>query len=403
MYSLKKLLALMNDKEINASDLHIKSNNKPYYRINKNLVPVGEKILTENEIIEMIKEIINEEYLKELNKKGSIDYGYYLEGTRYRINIFKTQGSIALAARRILNPPDSFEILNLPSDLIKNIVNKMRGLVLVSGPAGSGKTTTCASIIQYINKNYSKRIVSIEDPIEYVFNDVKSFITQREVGLDTTSFLQGLKDALRQDPDIIFIGELRDPESTLIALNSAETGHMVITTVHSENTIKTIYRILDMFKEEQREVAREILMNSITAIISQKLVNSIRTGNLLPVIEILVATPTIRGLIRDNELNKIYDYILNGEYDGMITFGKSLKNLIKQGHIAKEMALKLTDHPEELYQVEETYSTDTFVKGLSSDYSSSFSYSSIENSKTNEINEEDQESFYKSSEGSIFF
>ncbi len=403
MYSLKKLLALMNDKEINASDLHIKSNNKPYYRINKNLVPVGEKILTENEIIEMIKEIINEEYLKELNKKGSIDYGYYLEGTRYRINIFKTQGSIALAARRILNPPDSFEILNLPSDLIKNIVNKMRGLVLVSGPAGSGKTTTCASIIQYINKNYSKRIVSIEDPIEYVFNDVKSFITQREVGLDTTSFLQGLKDALRQDPDIIFIGELRDPESTLIALNAAETGHMVITTVHSENTIKTIYRILDMFKEEQREVAREILMNSITAIISQKLVNSIRTGNLLPVIEILVATPTIRGLIRDNELNKIYDYILNGEYDGMITFGKSLKNLIKQGHIAKEMALKLTDHPEELYQVEETYSTDTFVKGLSSDYSSSFSYSSIENSKTNEINEEDQESFYKSGEGSIFF
>lgn len=403
MYSLKKLLALMNDKEINASDLHIKSNNKPYYRINKNLVPVGEKILTENEIIEMIKEIINEEYLKELNKKGSIDYGYYLEGTRYRINIFKTQGSIALAARRILNPPDSFEILNLPSDLIKNIVNKMRGLVLVSGPAGSGKTTTCASIIQYINKNYSKRIVSIEDPIEYVFNDVKSFITQREVGLDTTSFLQGLKDALRQDPDIIFIGELRDPESTLIALNAAETGHMVITTVHSENTIKTIYRILDMFKEEQREVAREILMNSITAIISQKLVNSIRTGNLLPIIEILVATPTIRGLIRDNELNKIYDYILNGEYDGMITFGKSLKNLIKQGHITKEMALKLTDHPEELYQVEETYSTDTFVKGLSSDYSSSFSYSSIENSKTNEINEEDQESFYKSGEGSIFF
>ncbi len=403
MYSLKKLLALMNDKEINASDLHIKSNNKPYYRINKNLVPVGEKILTENEIIEMIKEIINEEYLKELNKKGSIDYGYYLEGTRYRINIFKTQGSIALAARRILNPPDSFEILNLPSDLIKNIVNKMRGLVLVSGPAGSGKTTTCASIIQYINKNYSKRIVSIEDPIEYVFNDVKSFITQREVGLDTTSFLQGLKDALRQDPDIIFIGELRDPESTLIALNAAETGHMVITTVHSENTIKTIYRILDMFKEEQREVAREILMNSITAIISQKLVNSIRTGNLLPVIEILVATPTIRGLIRDNELNKIYDYILNGEYDGMITFGKSLKNLIKQGHIAKEMALKLTDHPEELYQVEETYSTDTFVKGLSSDYSSSFSYSSIENSKTNEINEEDQKSFYRSGEGSIFF
>ncbi len=403
MYSLKKLLALMNDKEINASDLHIKSNNKPYYRINKNLVPVGEKILTENEIIEMIKEIINEEYLKELNKKGSIDYGYYLEGTRYRINIFKTQGSIALAARRILNPPDSFEILNLPSDLIKNIVNKMRGLVLVSGPAGSGKTTTCASIIQYINKNYSKRIVSIEDPIEYVFNDVKSFITQREVGLDTTSFLQGLKDALRQDPDIIFIGELRDPESTLIALNAAETGHMVITTVHSENTIKTIYRILDMFKEEQREVAREILMNSITAIISQKLVNSIRTGNLVPLIEILVATPTIRGLIRDNELNKIYDYILNGEYDGMITFGKSLKNLIKQGHITKEMALKLTDHPEELYQVEENYSTDTFVKGFSSDYSSSFSYSSIQDSKTNEINEEDQESFYKSSEGSIFF
>ncbi len=391
MYSLKKLLTLMNDKEINASDLHIKSNNKPYYRINKNLVPIGEKILTENEIIEMIKEIISEDYLKELNKKGSIDYGYYLENTRYRMNIFKTQGSIALAARRILNPPDSFEIINLPSDLIKNIVNKMRGLVLVSGPAGSGKTTTCASIIQYINKNYSKRIVSIEDPIEYVFTDIKSFITQREVGLDTISFLQGLKDALRQDPDIIFIGELRDPESTLIALNAAETGHMVITTVHSENTIKTIYRILDMFKEEQREVAREILMNSITAIISQKLINSLKTGNLVPVIEILVATPTIKGLIRDNELNKIYDYILNGEYDGMITFGKSLKNLIKQGHITKEMAIKLTDHPEELYQVEDSYSSDNFVKDIS--YHSKRQFEETEQT----------DNFYKSSEGSIFF
>jgi twitching motility protein PilT len=403
MYSLKKLLALMNDKEINASDLHIKSNNKPYYRINKNLVPIGEKILTENDIINMIKEIIeDEEYLRDLYRKGSIDYGYYLENTRYRINIFKTQGSIALAARRILNPPENFEALNLPSDLIKNIVNKMRGLVIVSGSAGSGKTTTCASIIQYINKNYAKRIVSIEDPIEYVFNDIKSFITQREVGLDTISFLQGLKDALRQDPDIIFIGELRDPESTLIALNAAETGHMVITTIHSENTIKTIYRILDMFKEEQREVAREILMNSITAIISQKLITSIKTKNLIPIVEILVVTPTIRGLIRDNELNKIYDYILNGEYDGMITFAKSLKNLIKQGHITKEMAIKLTDHPEELYQVEESYTSDSFVKGISSNYNQEYHYnSSYQN--TTELQEEEKDSFYKSNEGSIFF
>jgi len=399
MYSLKKLLSLMNDEEINASDLHIKSNNKPYYRINKNLVPIGDKILTENDIINMIKEIIeDEEYLKDLNRKGSVDYGYCLDNTRYRINIFKTQGKLALSARRILNPPENLEILNLPSDLIKNIVNKMKGLVIVSGLAGSGKTTTCASIIQYINKNYSKRIVSIEDPIEYVFDDIKSLITQREVGLDTISFLQGLKDTLRQDPDIIFIGELRDPESTLIALNAAETGHMVITTVHSENTIKTIYRILDMFKEEQREVAREILMNSITAIISQKLITSIKTNSLVPVIEILISTPTIKGLIRDNELNKIYDYILNGEYDGMITFGKSLKNLIKQGHITKEMAIKLTDHPEELYQVEEYYTTDTFTTGISSNYSSNYNYSDLTNDE-----EEKNDNFYKSSEGSIFF
>lgn len=400
MYSFKKLLVLMNDKEINASDLHIKSNNKPYYRINKNLVPIGDKILTENEIINMIKEIIeDEDYLKDLNKKGSIDYGYYLENTRYRINIFKTQGSLALAARRILNPPENFEELNLPSNLIKNIVNKMRGLVIVSGPAGSGKTTTCASIIQYINKNYTKRIVSIEDPIEYVFKDIKSFITQREVGLDTTSFLQGLKDALRQDPDIIFIGELRDPESTLIALNASETGHMLITTIHSENTTKTIYRILDMFKQEQREVAREILMNSITAIISQKLITSLKTGNLIPIIEILVVTPTIRGLIRDNELNKIYDYILNGEYDGMITFGKSLKNLIKQGHITKEIALKLTDHPEEIYQVEEDYTNNNFTTGIASNYSNQYNHYNKEEEEQSDTNT----NYYKSNEGSIFF
>lgn len=395
MYSLKKLLILMNDKEINASDLHIKVNNKPFYRINKALVPVGEKIITENEIIEMIKEIISEEELHQLNKKGSIDYGYYIDNVRYRINIFKTQGSIALAARKILYPPEDFNDINLPSELIINIVNKMKGLVIVSGPAGSGKTTTCAAIIQYINKNYTKRIVSIEDPIEYVFNDKKSFITQREVGLDTPSFLQGLKDALRQDPDIIFIGELRDPDSTLIALNAAETGHMVITTIHSENTTKTIYRILDMFKEEQREVAREILMNSITAIISQKLITSLKTKNLVPVIEILISTPTIRGLIRDNELNKIYDYILNGEYDGMITFGKSLKNLIKEGHITKEIAIKLTDHPEELYQVEETYQTTDFTKGINTSYQ-------IDNSNIDDQNEYNN-NYYKDNQGSIFW
>ncbi|MCX7758008.1 MAG: PilT/PilU family type 4a pilus ATPase [bacterium] len=353
MYNFIKLLEIMNDKDVNATDLHIKVGLKPAYRINKQLVFFGNEVVSYENIIQILKENFDTRYLKELETTGSFDYGISVSNIRFRINVFKTQGAIGISARKILEPPENFESLNLPLELIIRIIEKQKGLILISGTAGSGKTTTASAIIQYINSNYSKRIVTIEDPIEYVFTDRKCFITQREIGIDTISFERGLRDALRQDPDIIFLGELRDYQSAWIAINAAETGHMVITTLHSDSTIKTIYRIMDMFKEEQREVAKEALMNSLNAIICQKLVNSIKTSKLMPVVEIMVSTPTIKGLIRDNEILKIYDYILNGEYDGMITFGKSLRKLVEEGHLSRKVAITLTEHPEELHHVEE--------------------------------------------------
>ncbi|MFN3478007.1 MAG: type IV pilus twitching motility protein PilT [bacterium] len=353
MYNFLKLLEVMNDKEVNATDLHLKIDSKPAYRINKKLVFFGDKIINEDNMIQILKENFDTRSLKELEINGSFDYAISLGNIRFRINVFKTQGKIGISARKILEPPENFGKLNLPTELITRIIEKQKGLILVSGTAGSGKTTTAAGIIEYINQHYPKRIVTIEDPIEYVFTDKKSFITQREVNIDTISFEKGLKDALRQDPDVIFLGELRDPESTFLAINAAETGHLVITTIHSDSTIKTIYRIIDMFKENQRETVKEAIMNSLNSIICQKLITSIKTGNLIPAIEIMVSTPTIKGLIRDNEVLKIYDYILNGEYDGMITFGKSLKKLIQEGHITRQMAIQLTDHPEELIHAEE--------------------------------------------------
>ncbi len=353
MYNLIKLLEVMNDKDVKASDLHLKVGLKPAYRINKQLIFFGQEPLNPENMIQILKENFDPKYLKELETNGSFDYGLSIGKTRYRLNVFKTQGVVGISARKILEPPQTIESLNLPSDLIIKIIEKQKGLVLISGVAGSGKTTTAAAIIEYINQNYSKRIVTIEDPIEYIFEDKKSFITQREVSVDTPSFEKGLKDALRQDPDIIFLGELREPQITQIAISAAETGHMVITTIHSDNTIKTIYRILDMFPDKQREIIKESFMNSINSIICQKLISSTKTGNLMPVIEILTSTPTIKGLIRDNQMDKIYEYILNGEYDGMITFGKSLKKLIEEGHITKQIAIQLTDHPEELIHAEE--------------------------------------------------
>ncbi len=353
MYNFIKLLELMNDKDVNATDLHLKVGLRPAYRINKQLVFFGKEVLTMENMIQILKENFDPKYLKELELNGSFDYGISVGNIRFRLNVFKTQGAIGISARKILEPPSNFDSLNLPSELIEKIIQKQKGLIIISGVAGSGKTTTAAAIIEYINQNLAKRIVTIEDPIEYVFTDNKSFITQREVGIDTPSFERGLRDALRQDPDIIFLGELRDSQSAWIAINAAETGHMVITTIHSDTTTKTIYRIMDMFKEEQRDIVREALMNSMTAIICQKLITSIKTGNLMPVVEIMVSTPTIRGLIRDNDLPKIYEYILNGEYDGMITFGKSLKKLVEEGHITRNMAITLTEHPEELMHTQE--------------------------------------------------
>jgi twitching motility protein PilT len=343
----------MNDKEVNATDLHLKVGLKPAYRINKQLVFVGNQILTSENMLNILKENFDPSFLKQLENTGSFDYSLSIGKMRFRINVFKTEGKIALAARKILQPPENFEILNLPSDLITRIIDQQKGLIIISGTAGSGKTTTAAAMLEHINQNYPKRIVTIEDPIEYVFTDKESFITQREVGIDTPSFERALRDALRQDPDIIFMGEIRDPISTWNSINAAETGHMVITTIHSDSTIKTIFRILDMFKEEQREIVKQAIINCLNAIICQKLVKSIKTGKLMPVIEIMTSTPTIKGLIRDNEFNKIYDYILNGEYDGMITFGKSLQNLVKSGHLTKNTAMALTDHPEEIMHTEE--------------------------------------------------
>ena len=320
-----------------ASDIHIKSGHKVYYRLGGNItIKEDSKILSSDDIITNISPILNDRIKSEFMKEMQSDFGFATSNaTRYRANLYKTTGGISLALRRINNKISTFSELGAP-EIFNKIASLQKGLVIVSGPTGSGKSTTLCSIIDYINTKYNKHIITLEDPIEYVHQNKKCLIDQREIGNDAKSFSLGIKAALREDPDIILIGEIRDSESIKECLNAAETGHLVFTTLHTNSASKSIDRIIESFQAEEKELVKSMLSTSLQAIILQKLIRTKEENKRVSAFEVMVGTNSIRNLIRENKIANIDSMIQIGTKFGMIDMKTSIENLYNNGIISLE-------------------------------------------------------------------
>ncbi|MDD5680870.1 MAG: PilT/PilU family type 4a pilus ATPase [Candidatus Omnitrophica bacterium] len=333
-----------------ASDIHLKVGSMPIYRINKQLVPQEEyKKFTKDEMEEVISQITTESQRKEFDEKSEIDFAYIADGIgRFRVNIFRQRGETGIVMRRIKEEIPTFAELNLPP-ILEKVAMSERGIILVTGASSTGKSTTLASMINYINMNKKKHIMTLENPIEYLHSDKKSVINQREIGVDTDSFHAALKHIMRQDPDIIVIGEMRDRESVMTSISAAESGHVVLSSFHAEDTVQAIVRLLDFFPYSEKEQARMQLAGNLKAITCQRLLKKrgAEDEGLIPVVEILVVTPIVARLIRENKLKDIYKALQHGE-DGMCNFNMSIIDLYKKNLITKEEALSKSNSPETL-------------------------------------------------------
>lgn len=324
---------------IGASDIHITINSVPIARVKGKFIKLSDDILTKKHTKEMVKEIADEERFKQIDSIGELDFSASLEdGTRFRVNAYKQKGNYALAIRTINAKIPSFNELQLP-ETIKTFTEKNKGLILVTGPTGSGKSTTLASLIDIINQNRQAHIITLEDPIEYVHNHKTSIVNQREIGSDSKSFNSALRAILRQDPDVILIGEMRDSETISIALTAAETGHLVFSTLHTIGSAKTIDRIIDSFPPEQQQQVRTQLSTVCEGIISQQLLPTEDGNGRVAATEVMMVTPAIRNLIRENKTFQIQNTMQTGSSKGMHTMDQDLIRLYQQGRITREMTL----------------------------------------------------------------
>jgi len=331
-----------------ASDVHIKPDSPVVYRISSQLVETEMAQTPTQEWMEkIIKEIIPEHFLPRLEKDREIDFSYFLEGVgRFRTNCFQQLGKWCLAMRYVVAEVPELDSLNLP-EVIKSIAEEPRGIVLVAGTTGSGKSTTLAGMIDHINTNMKRHIITLEDPVEYVFEDKGCVIEQREVGLDTPSYQNGLKHVMRQDPDVIMIGEMRDATSFRAAMSASDTGHLVMSTLHTIDAPQSISRVLDFFPSEEREQVRKQMVGTLKAIIVQRM--AVREdGGVIPAIEIMINTPTVTKLISENRTEKLHAAIETGTDDGMQNFNQSLFQLVKDGIVSKEEALDKASNPQAL-------------------------------------------------------
>ena len=336
--------------ELGASDLHFMVGEVPSFRINGKILKSKLPPVTEDDMMRAIEKMVPLSLRDKIYSYYDSDFPYEIKGvSRFRVNLAMSFGYHSMTVRLVPYEIPTFDQLNLPK-CIENFANFDNGIVLVTGVAGSGKSTTIASLIQHINKTKNKHIVTIEDPIEYVYTSAKSIFTQRQIGIDTTNYIDGLKFALRQDPDVILIGEIRDMETVRSALHAAETGHLVFATLHTFNAIQTINRVLSFFPPSEREVMRSQFAEVFRGSISQKLLPKADDRSRIPTFEILFTTPTIKDFILKDELEEIYKLVQKGSYNDMITFNMSLYNLYKQGYISKETAIEHSDNRNELMQ-----------------------------------------------------
>jgi len=333
----------------NASDIHLKVGEPPMFRVKGSIMRAKTAPLTYDQVKTILYEMMSEKDKKELDTIGGADFAYSVKGVgRFRVNIFKQRGSLSMAARAVKTEIPTIEQLNLPPG-IKVIPTYVSGLVLVAGVTGSGKSTSLAAIIQIINTTEALHIVTIENPIEYLYTDQKAIVNQREVGIDLPDFANGLRHVLRQDPDVILVGEMRDAETFESALMSAETGHLVFGTIHSGSAAQTIGRVLDYFPIERHNQIRQLLYFNLRAVIVQKLLKGLRPDiPRVPAIELMMVNPLIKKLIYENEDKKIPDVIRASRQEGMQDFNQSLCDLVKRGLVAEQHALEASPNPEQL-------------------------------------------------------
>ena len=330
-----------------ASDIHIKIGTPVIFRINRELVAVECPQPTADWMNKIVQTITPTHLKKRLEEDREVDFSYYVPDVgRFRTNLFQQRGQWTLAMRYVRSHVASFEELGL-LEQIKTIAEAPRGIVLVAGSTGSGKSTTLAAMIEHINANFKRHIITLEDPIEFVFEDNQSVIEQREVGLDTSSFHQALKHVLRQDPDVIMLGEMRDDISFGAAMSAADTGHLVLSTLHTTTAAQSITRILDFFKADEREQVRRQLAGTLRAVICQRMVPTV-SGRMTPALEIMVNSPLIKKMLEENRLDKLTAAIETGADDGMLTFNQSLFNLVKAGRVTEKEALAKASNPQAL-------------------------------------------------------
>ena len=330
---------------VKASDLHVKPPAQPTIRISGLLHPLDHPPLTPEQCNQLATQMMEQKQLSELDQKGEVDFAYSLSGVgRFRVNIHRQRGTLGIAARRILPGAPNFKDLALPP-AIEQLANEHRGLLLITGPTSSGKTTTCGAIVKHINQTRRCHIVTVEDPIEILHPDEMAIVTQREIGQDTTDFQSALRAAMRQDPDVIFVGEIRDTETVKAALQAAETGHFVIATLHTTNVVETVNRIVDFFPSEQQAQVRVTLAGSLVGAITQRLLPKVGGGR-APAIEIMIMNGRIRDCILDpGKTHEIHDIVEQSTYYGMQTFDQALTKLYQEGSVTLEDAKSAANSP----------------------------------------------------------
>ncbi len=339
---------LLGSIEKEASDIHLTVGRPVTYRLVGDLVSINETLLTPQDLEGFVKVITTEEQRKKINEEGGVDFGFsFKDKARFRASCYKQRGHFAIVLRLLPSKFFGFQEIGLPAQILE-VLNLPRGLVLVTGPTGSGKTTTLATMLNYINENFPRHLITAEDPIEFLHPHKKAIITQREIGQDVPSFSEAVIKALRQDPDVILIGEMRDLPTMESSIRAAETGHLVFSTLHTTGAARTVDRIIDVFPSHQQAQIRVQLASTIVAVISQVLVPRLDGKGRVAAFEIMFATPAIRNLIREGKTYQIFSELQTGSRYGMIALDDHLKRLYEQGIISYEAALEVAADSKEL-------------------------------------------------------
>ncbi len=337
-----------------ASDVHLRVGKVPSLRILNDIVKVNVNPLSEEDFNDVLNTIVYRDKLDKIKSSNNADFTYEIKDVaRFRVNYCRDLGLSKVTLRAIPYNIPSFSEMSIPMTF-RNFVRNNNGIVLVTGPTGSGKSTTLACMLDYVNQEFARHIVTIEDPVEFIYTDKKSLITQRQLGVDVDNFPDGIKYALRQDPDIILVGEIRDKETVETALAAAETGHLVLSTIHTNSAIQTINRVINMFDEHLKDFTRERLANTLRGTIAQKLIPR-KSGGRVPAFEVMSVTPTVKDYIKKNELDKIYPLIQQGGFDNMTTLNTSIYNLLNSEVITENNALRASENPLELQQMIKGY------------------------------------------------